>query len=340
MIQRFFAVVFALVLAAPAAAFDASATAEAVIKAWDGWMDRHKVPAGAIILSYQGEVIAEHGRKRSVDDAVTVASLSKAITAVCAARAAETAGKSINAPMAEVIPAALAEHAPRDDKFAAITLAHLITHTSGLDTDYHRAELPKLRSFEKENKLWQFSKVSALELSGAPGSASYRYSNANYLVLGLAIEEMTGEPYETYCQREVLAPVGADSGQLSQKWRVMTSWGGWEISARDYLKFAEANFTGRNAADRVQGLPMSVPYVNDRGTRYGLGMHYRRNSAGLNAWHNGSWTGVKGRVTDRYGAYVAVYGNGLTVVTNYAHDAWNRDVIGDLENRLWEATHP
>lgn len=331
---------FALVAALPVAAFDATAAGEETVRQWTSWMGKHGISQGAIIVAHNGDVVAEGGLARSVDDPAKVASLSKAITAICALKAADASGLSASARLSDILPGALAEHAPRDTRFGAISLAHLMTHTSGLDTDYHRDELPKLRTFEKENKLWQFSKIAALNLSAAPGSAPYRYSNANYLILGLAIEEMTGEAYETYCQREVLAPAGVTTAKLTPDWQVMTSWGGWEISAHDYLRFVQANFTGRTKADRPAGHGISAAYVNDRGTRYSAGMLYRNSSQGLNAWHSGSWTGVKGRVTDRFGAYVAVYGNGMTVVTNYAHDAWDREIARELDRLLYNATHP
>lgn len=330
----------ALIAALPVAALDGTAAGEETVRQWTAWMKKYDITEGSIIVAQNGQVVAESGIARSVDDPAKVASLSKAITAVCALKAAEAQGLTASARLADILPAALGEHAPRDERFGAITLAHLMTHTSGLDTDYHRDELPKLRTFEKENKLWQFSKVAALDLSAAPGSASYRYSNANYLILGLAIEEMTGEAYEGYCKREVLEPAGVETAQLAPDWRVMTAWGGWQISARDYLKFAQAYFTGRTKADRPAGYGISAAYVNDRGTRYSAGMLYRNSSGGLNAWHSGSWRGVRGRVNDPFGAYVAVYGNGITVVTNYAHDAWDREISRELDTLLYNATHP
>lgn len=339
MMLRILLSLFLSAAAFPAQANDPQDIANTVIADWQGWMARHAILAGSIIISHNGTVIGESGIARSVDDPAKVASLSKAITAVCALKALDQADKGVQTSLAEAIPAALAAHTPRDSRFADITVAQLITHASGIDTDYHRDELGKLRTFTVENKLWQFSKIADENLSGPPAWAPYRYSNANYLILGLAIEELTGEDYEAYCQREVLEAVGATSAQLNPDWRVMTSWGGWEISARDYLAFAEQNFAGANSPMRPAGFNLPASDVG-RGRGYSAGMIFRRTEMGPISWHQGSWNGVRGRVPDQFGAYVALYENGFSIVTNYADDAWDSEIINELDGLLYRGLHP
>jgi CubicO group peptidase (beta-lactamase class C family) len=48
------------------------------------------------------------------------------------------------------------------------------------------------------------------ELACEPGKTS-QYANAHYLVLGRIIEEVSGEPYETYVVNHILTPLGMDS---------------------------------------------------------------------------------------------------------------------------------
>ena len=334
---RFILSFFLVLVALPANAFDPTSIGTNVVAEWQKWMTKHNVPEGALIVAHNGTVVATGEVNRSVDAPAKVASLSKAITAICALKAADSVEKSAGTPLSEAIPKALAEHPPKDDTFPKITIGQLITHTSGIESDYHRVELAKLRTFEKENKLWQFSKV--VQESLAPSGAAYRYSNANYLTLGLVIEELTAESYEEYCARTVLDPAGATTGKLNADWRVMSAWGGWEISARDYLKFAETHFAGDHSAERPAGFTLPSAFANDR-TKYSAGLLFRRTRLGINAWHQGSWTGVRGRSKDRFGAYVALYDNGFSVVTNYAHDAWERDISRELDDLLYKTTHP
>lgn len=324
-----------IAFALPAAAIDPASVAENVISEWRGWMQKHGISEGALVVAHNGEVIAESGFDRTIDDPAPIASLSKAITAVCTLHAAKEAGKSPTTPLSEAIPAALAEHAPNNTAFAAITLADLITHTGGITSTYHRSELGKLRTFTKENKLWQFSKLVKDPLS----AKEYVYSNANYLTLGLAIEEMSGAPYEDYCIREILAPAGVTTARLHENWRVLSSYGGWEISARDYLMFAEASFKSGNNPYRPAGIRLEPGAVNDR-TSYGAGVLFRPTSLGNNMWHLGSWRGVRGRADDRFGAYFALYDNGFSVLTNYNHDAWEGPIRRELDSLLYNTTHP
>ena len=301
-------------------------------------MKKHKIRQGALVVSFEGNVVAKGEVGRSVSEPAKVASLSKAITAVCALNALESSGLNYRATVAEVLPDALAQHAPNDARFRDITMGHLMTHASGITSRYHANQLEKLRTFGKENKLWQFSKLVQEKLKAPPGSASYNYSNANYLTLGLAIEALTGEEYEPYCQREIFAPLGIKSAKLNDTWRVMSSWGGWEISATDFLTFANHNFAGENTPARPAGIAGPMTSTTN-GASYGAGILFRRTGIGTNTWHLGSWR-WKGRITDRFGAYFALYDNGFSVSTNYAHDAWEREINGALDALLWKATHP
>ncbi|MEO0343966.1 MAG: serine hydrolase [Pseudomonadota bacterium] len=325
--------------AVPASAFDPVPIAESTVAQWRAWMNKWGIKEGAIVVAYEGEVVLESGISRTVDDPAKVASLSKAITAVCALHAADAAGKDFKAPLAEVIPAALAAHPPANAAFADITIGQLITHKSGITSTYHRRELAKLKTFQKENKLWQFSKFVTEDLSGATGFREYAYSNANYLALGLVIEELSGEGYEEYCKREILDPLGITTAKLNDNWRVMTSWGGWEISARDYLTFAEATFKGENSVDKPGGFTLFSGSMS-RGRSYGAGVIFRRAFPNPNIWHSGSWIGVKGRVTDPFGSQFGLYDNGFSIVTNFKHDAWDSEVRNELDALLYNATHP
>ena len=324
--------------ALPVLALDPSQIGQNVVSDWEAWMKKYKIGEGALVVAFEGNVVATGEVGRSVSTPAKVASLSKAITAVCALKALEGAGLDYRATVAKVLPDALAQHAPRDARFGEITMGQLMTHASGITSRYHAEQLEKLRSFGKENKLWQFSKLVKEGLKAPPGSAGYHYSNANYLTLGLAVEALTGEGYEPYCQREVLTPLGITTAKLNDTWRVMSSWGGWEISARDYLTFANHYFAGENTPARPAGFAAPSSRLT-KGASYGAGILFRRTGAGNNIWHLGSWR-WKGRITDRFGAYFALYDNGFSVSTNYAHDAWKNEINGALDALLWKATHP
>ncbi|MCY9582914.1 serine hydrolase domain-containing protein [Paenibacillus alvei] len=89
-------------------------------------------------------------------------------------------------------------------KPAAITICQLLYHTSGIsartialipedDTD---------RALEKTVRM-----LLGQELDRKPGS-SHEYATINYDVLGLVIEQVTKQSYETYIKQHVLEPLG------------------------------------------------------------------------------------------------------------------------------------
>src|SRR6185436_3060826 len=82
----------------------------------------------------------------------------------------------------------------------AITLHHLLTHSSGLEDvfggDYE--EMPRDTLVQK---------ALASKLLWAPGTR-YRYSNAGYSLLGAIVEKVSGQPYETFLHEQIFKPSG------------------------------------------------------------------------------------------------------------------------------------
>jgi len=93
----------------------------------------------------------------------------------------------------------------------AITVRMLLNHTSGL------------YSYTSDLRLWQelvrtpfriFTPPDLLRRYGVshppsfPAGTSWRYSNTNYLLLGLIVERVTGRSYRTEISRRILRPLG------------------------------------------------------------------------------------------------------------------------------------
>lgn len=322
--------IFATLLAVPA---KADTKADATISAFRSWLSQNGVKTGAIAVAKDGEIIASDGLRRSAADPAPVASLSKAITARCAFETARSLGKGADSKLASLIPAFLAKVPPADARLAEIRLGQLIAHTSGLAPDITQTELKRLRTPKKENMVWQFTQQAKLPLKTQPGLTHF-YSNSNYLALGLAIEEMSGKTYEAQCNDIVFAPLGIDA-RLNPDWKVMSAYGGWMVSAEDYLTFALDTFKdGRVLGER----PTSLPKASlGRGRSYGMGAYFRRSNDGMNFWHFGRWGGYRGH-NAAFGAYFAVYDNGYAVSVNYRTNP-NGDAMRALDNALWTATH-
>ncbi len=311
--------------------------ASSAIDQFETWLNKHSIKGGAIAVSYNGKLISSKGFNRDASTSAPVASLSKAITAVCVVKALEASGKDLSLTLGHALPEFFAKHKKADSRYKDVTVAQLITHNTGIHSRYHRKYLPKLSSFKKEKKTWQMSKVVAEKPAADPGSG-YHYSNANYLALGLVIEALTKTDYESYCQTTVLEPIGINSGSLNAEWRILSSYGGWQISAIDYLTFVDHYFGGSAIMNKK---PDSIAAYNSMGNGlfYSLGTLGRQADTGYNFWHAGSWSWKTKRIDAKFGAYFAAYSNGITVSVNYDHDAFDGQQA-DLDKVLYRAAHP
>ena len=81
-----------------------------------------------------------------------------------------------------------------------VTVRHLLTHSSGL---------PALAPFFREvrGKDAYVERIRAMELTYPPGSRSV-YSDPGIILLGAVLEEVAGQPLETFVRERVLAPLG------------------------------------------------------------------------------------------------------------------------------------
>jgi CubicO group peptidase (beta-lactamase class C family) len=87
-----------------------------------------------------------------------------------------------------------------EDK-TAITIHHLLTHTSGL---------PAQISFDEVNLMNRDEMVAGAmqaKLRSAPGE-EFQYSNAGYSLLAAIIERASGQSFESYVKQQVFVPAG------------------------------------------------------------------------------------------------------------------------------------
>jgi serine-type D-Ala-D-Ala carboxypeptidase len=90
---------------------------------------------------------------------------------------------------------------------AAVTLEHLLVHTSGLTADNALADY-------KDGKAAALKNVAALKLEAEPGTR-FKYSDVGFIVLGEFIERVGGLPVNEFAKKHVFDPLGmTDAGYL------------------------------------------------------------------------------------------------------------------------------
>lgn len=178
------------------------------LKAMDGAVERavaeKRIPGGVLWLERKGSAHAKAFGKRAlvpVEEEMTAetvfdaASLTKAVaTATAVMRLVEGGKIDPEAKVSGYLPEFGGEGKE------AITVRQLLTHTSGL-----RAGISTQGNWS--GKEGAFRTIRGEKLTDAPGAA-YRYSDINFILLGLLVEKVTGEGLDAYCGREIFAPLG------------------------------------------------------------------------------------------------------------------------------------
>jgi CubicO group peptidase (beta-lactamase class C family) len=88
--------------------------------------------------------------------------------------------------------------APADKR--GITLHQLLTHTSGLDSDF-------ADDYAQVRRDSAVRAIFALPLVSTPGQA-FHYSNIGFSLLAILIEKITGVPYERFMAERIYGPIG------------------------------------------------------------------------------------------------------------------------------------
>jgi len=154
---------------------------------------------GDQIVHLKGFGIADpSGRAVTPQTPFIIGSLSKSFTALAVMQLVEEGKIELDAPVQRYLPwFRVADEAASGQ----ITVRHLLYQTSGLSTKTGR-------SFQgsgdtSDSALEQaVRKLSAAELT-EPVGATHQYSTINYSVLGLIVQTVSGQSYETYIQAHI-----------------------------------------------------------------------------------------------------------------------------------------
>ena len=167
-------------------------------------------PGAALLVIRNGEAIVrrgfglgqvEHPRPVTPTTSFRLASISKQFTATAVLLLAQDGALDIDDPARKWLPE-LPESA------SAITLRHLLSHTSGL-LDYEDLMDPAdLRQVHDIDVLNLLSTETGSYF--APGE-DYRYSNSGYALLALIVERASGTRYADFLRERIFEPLGMSS---------------------------------------------------------------------------------------------------------------------------------
>jgi CubicO group peptidase (beta-lactamase class C family) len=140
----------------------------------------------------------------TTDTRFNLASASKMFTAVAIAKLAEGGKFSFNDPIGNYLDTDWVS----TDVGSKVQISHLLSHTSGLG--HYWDEWDKYANTIRE--LNDYKPIIDDQLAFEPGT-DWQYSNTGYLLLGVIIEEVTGDSYYDFVQEEIFDPIGmTDTG--------------------------------------------------------------------------------------------------------------------------------
>lgn len=195
-----------------------------------------------------------------------------------------------------------------------IQIQELLQHLSGLP-DYWNSE-DFLSDFIHSNRFWypdeMIAYTKAMRPVGLPG-ASWHYADTNYVLLGMIIEAVTGQPLGDVYRQRILEPLQMTETYLSYRelpvsprreshrfernedlydeLRQSADWagGGLVSNSRDLQKFMHGLFQGR-LFDKPDTLDLMKRWTRAEGSQYGLGLFRIVLSDGRGElWGHGGW---------------------------------------------------
>ncbi|MEM1217088.1 MAG: serine hydrolase, partial [Bacteroidota bacterium] len=259
----------------------------------------------------------EHQVPNQPDTRYNIASISKLITSIATLQLHERGLLDVEKTVGTYLP-----DYPNERVRDSVTLAHLLTHQSGLPP-FYRADFLESdkRRYHKVEDFWDLFVFDSLRFS--PGS-QYEYAGGGFVVLGLIIEAVTGQEYYDYVEKAVFAKAGMtnalavpiDSVIANRASGYTSEWGekdyytrndlylakaspagGHYASARDLFQLTKALHDGTLLQPATREL-LFTPRVRGYNTRLGYGIDVDLRHFEQIMGHSGGWYGVRAELMD------------------------------------------
>jgi serine-type D-Ala-D-Ala carboxypeptidase len=167
-------------------------------------IEQRAFPGASVGVVHQGKLIALKGLGRFTYDAASpavaagtvydLASVTKVVATATACMVLHDRGQlKLEQPLVELLPT----FAMGDPRRHQVTLRMLLAHSSGLPA--------YVKFFQTaHNKDGLLRQALQVPLTAAPGSRTV-YSDIGFILLGEALERLTHEPLDQFCQREIFS---------------------------------------------------------------------------------------------------------------------------------------
>jgi N-acyl-D-amino-acid deacylase len=350
-------------------------------------MERHGIPGASLAIAKNGKLIYAKGFGWAVlADAIPVdpatlfglASLSKPITALAILALVDQGKLDLDDRAFDHLKHLRAIPGTRvDPRLATITIRQLLNHSGGWDRNVSGDLMNKCPQIARALKVPlpltedQFlTYVLTVPLDFDPGT-KMAYSNVGYIMLGRIVEKATGQSYEQFIRKHVLAPAGVRAAFLSDgsgryrkgeahsylagtgsqlspmDLRTVKAAAGWAMSAVDMTRLLTALDKSRGQgllSDKtIQAMldPPPAPLkAREDGTYNGLGWPTAtRNAKGFGYLHDGELYGMRSFMKRTIQGVNSVALFNVNMELNQADAAQLRQALQQIHQQLDKLGH-
>ncbi|MEP7246253.1 MAG: serine hydrolase domain-containing protein [Gammaproteobacteria bacterium] len=192
------------------------ATWASFIGHFDSTADSTLVVGGSAILVRDGRVVARHDygfADRTLGQRVTdrtlfhYASITKTLTAIAVMQLRDRGRLSLDDRVTRWVPELRQLHDPYG-AIDSVTIRMVLSHTAGFqDSTWPYGTGAAWQPFEPTSWAQLVAMMPYQELHFRPGT-KWSYSNPGYIYLARIIEQISGDPWEVYVQKNILSPLG------------------------------------------------------------------------------------------------------------------------------------
>jgi D-alanyl-D-alanine carboxypeptidase len=261
-----------------------------------------------------GTADLKSGTSMSEDLYFRIGSVTKSYTATIVLQLVDEGNISLNDPIGKHLPGLV----PREDE---ITVRHLLEMRSGLGSYGTNEEFAKMAEAQP-GRAWTPEELIRLSSStiGDPGM-DFDYNNANYILLGILIEKVTGDCFRKQVTQRILQPLGMSHtfvptdmempapfahGYLVEDGKVVdgtdclhpsAAWSAGNIisTAGDQLTWAKALVEGRLLSPRINAERFIMSAMLNKPGLYGLGVINVDGIIGHGGNYSNAYTSFVGR---------------------------------------------
>lgn len=158
--------------------------------------DARQTHSDALFLLQNGRVLLDRRYTPEADAPIELMSITKSVSALAVAMLLEAGTiESVDVPLTRYFPEWKQGNKQR------VTLAHLLTHTSGVQAD------------DDTTEIWQSSDFVQLALTAeltTPPGTTFHYNDKASNLVGEVVKFASGEPLDRFVARRLFAPLGID----------------------------------------------------------------------------------------------------------------------------------